>query len=36
MLNLPRLIDDSSLPGPAVNYLDEVAEAVYRVFGIAD
>ena len=36
MLNLPRLIDDSSLPGPAMKYLDEVVEAVYRVFGIAD
>jgi AcrR family transcriptional regulator len=34
MLNLPRLIGESSLPGPAVQYLDEVAGAVYRVFGI--
>ncbi len=30
-----RLIGESSLPGPAVQYLDDVVEAVYRVFGIA-
>ena len=34
MLNLPRLIGESSIPGSAVQYLDAVVEAVYRVFGI--
>ena len=34
MLNLPRLIGESSIPGPAVQYLDAVVEAVCRVFGI--
>ena len=34
MLNLPRLIGESSISGPAVRYLDDVAGAVYRVFGI--
>ena len=34
MLNLPRLIGESSIPGPAVQYLDDVVDAVFRVFGI--
>jgi len=32
MLNIPRLINEGALKGPASRYTDEVAEAVWRVF----
>jgi len=31
MLNVPRLINDQTLPGPALSYIDDVADAVWRV-----
>jgi AcrR family transcriptional regulator len=31
MLNVPRLINEGTLPGPASQYADEVADAVWRV-----
>ena len=31
MLNVPRLINDGALPGPASLYTDEVGDAVWRV-----
>lgn len=34
VLNIPRLINDGSIPGPAVGYADEIADAVIRVFTI--
>ena len=34
VLNIPRLINDGSLPGPAVGYAEEIADAVIRVFAI--
>jgi AcrR family transcriptional regulator len=35
MLNVPRLIREGLLDGPASQYTDEVVEAVYRVFRLA-
>ena len=32
MLNIPRMIADAVLEGPAIRYLDEVTEAVSRIF----
>ena len=32
VLNIPRLINEGSLPGPALPYTDAVADAVNRVF----
>tara|TARA_R110002072_G_scaffold197333_1_gene355008 strand:+ start:254 stop:826 length:573 start_codon:yes stop_codon:yes gene_type:complete len=32
VLNIPRLIDEGALEGPAENYADEIAEAVLKVF----
>ncbi len=34
VLNIPRLINDGSLVGPASGYADEIADAVIRVFAI--
>jgi AcrR family transcriptional regulator len=34
VLNIPRLINDGSLPGPASRYAEEIADAVIRVFTI--
>ena len=34
LLNVPRLINEGSLPRPALNYADEVVEAIYRIFGL--
>tara|TARA_E500000318_G_scaffold1676_9_gene2359 strand:- start:23377 stop:23955 length:579 start_codon:yes stop_codon:yes gene_type:complete len=34
VLNIPRLINDGSIPGPASTYTDEIADAVIRVFSI--
>jgi len=31
ILNVPRLINDQALPGPALTYVDGVADAVWRV-----
>jgi AcrR family transcriptional regulator len=31
LLNIPRLINEGTLPGPASNYIDEIASAVWRV-----
>ncbi|MFQ5805873.1 MAG: TetR/AcrR family transcriptional regulator [Phycisphaerae bacterium] len=33
MLNVPRLINEGTLKGPAAKYLDEVASAVWRLLG---
>lgn len=35
MLNIPRLITEGELEGPAVNYVEEVCGAVWRVFNPA-
>lgn len=32
VLNIPRLINANSIPGPASGYADEIADAVLRVF----
>ena len=32
MLNVPRLINDGALSGPALSYLEETANAVWRIF----
>lgn len=32
VLNIPRLINDGSIQGPAANYAEEIADAVMRVF----
>lgn len=32
MLNIPRSIEDGTLPGPAQQYTDEVTKAAWRVF----
>ena len=32
MLNVPRLINDGALVGPATQYIEETANAVWRVF----
>jgi len=34
VLNIPRLVNDGALEGPAVNYAEEMADAVIRVFSI--
>ncbi len=34
VLNIPRLINEGSLEGPAVSYADEIADAVIRAFAI--
>lgn len=34
VLNIPRLINDGSIPGPGISYADEIADAVIRVFTI--
>ena len=34
MLNVPRLINEGTLQGPAVQYLPDVVQAVYRVLEI--
>ena len=35
MLNVPRSINESILPGPAVQYVDDVMEAIGSIFGLA-
>jgi AcrR family transcriptional regulator len=35
LLNVPRLIMEGVLPRPALGYTDEVATAIYRIFGLA-
>ena len=35
LLNVPRLINEGSLPRPALQYADEVTQAIYRVFNLA-
>ncbi len=32
MLNVPRMINAKTLPGPAVRYTDDVADAAWRIF----
>ena len=32
VLNIPRLINDGSIPGPAGRYTDQIVEAVWRLF----
>lgn len=34
LLNVPRLINEGALPRPALQYTDEVAQAIYRVFDL--
>lgn len=34
MLNIPRLINEGTLPGPALQYVDSIASAVCAVFGL--
>ncbi|MBO6740436.1 MAG: TetR/AcrR family transcriptional regulator [Phycisphaerales bacterium] len=36
VLNIPRLINDGSIQGPAVNYAGEISDAVMRVFATGD
>jgi AcrR family transcriptional regulator len=36
VLNIPRLINDGSIQGPAVNYAGDIADAVMRVFTTGD
>jgi len=36
MLNVPRLITQGGLPRPALDYLDEVTTAIYRIFGLSE
>jgi hypothetical protein len=35
MLSVPRLIHEGVLRGPALSYLDEASEAVWRALGAA-
>ena len=32
LLNVPRLISEGTLEGPAARYIDEVAQAAWRIF----
>jgi len=34
VLNIPRLINEGALQGPALAYAEEIAEAVNRVFAV--
>lgn len=34
VLNIPRLINEGALDGPAVDYAEEIADAVLRVFAV--
>ena len=34
MLNVPRLINEGVLAGPATRYTDEVVGAIWRMFAI--
>ncbi len=36
VLNIPRLINDGSIQGPAVNYAGDISDAVMRVFATGD
>ena len=36
LLNVPRLINEGSLPRPALQYTDEVKRAIYRVFDLVE
>ncbi len=36
MLNIPRSINESNLPGPAVQYVDDVMVAVGSIFGLPE
>ncbi|MBT5802732.1 MAG: TetR/AcrR family transcriptional regulator [Gemmatimonadetes bacterium] len=36
LLNVPRLINEGSLPRPALQYTDEVTRAIYRVFDLVE